>query len=118
MNLKIASINCARALALLPAIVCTAGCNILTPSAHEGSTRHVRLLDLDLTKAAGRRVADERIRQAAEVVCDRVADIDDLGIQIHERKCIDSVVAQATESLRQQIAQRQASQLAQSQDYW
>lgn len=77
-------------------------------------TMHVQLVDLNLSSSEGRRTASERIRRAANVVCSRTANYQDLGMQIHAAKCIEATITKASESLQQQLAQSKAPQVANS----
>ena len=79
------------------------------PVAHQ-----VKLADLDLTTDAGRQIAEQRIRQAARLVCTRVAD--ELDLSHHENfiKCVDSAVTTAGARLQAQLNQQAPSKLAQA----
>jgi UrcA family protein len=102
-------------LAVLPtAVLSLTTCFGLPVGAREPGTIHVQLVDVDLRTPGGRQTANQRIRRAARAVCSRVADHQDLGLQIHVAKCIELTIANATQSLQQQIARSEAQRVAQS----
>ncbi len=110
------NINAIRRLAVASSLVIfgmTAWC-VATASGLETSSMHVQLMDLDLTTPGGRQIAYDRVHRAADTVCSRVSDHEDLGRQPHVVACIDRVMAKANLALEQLASRSESIQVAKS----
>lgn len=78
----------AAALLTLAPVVCAAA----SPPAPDGLSQRVRVADLDLRSEAGARVALQRIRQAADVVCGGEPDGRELARYSAFQTCVRTAV--------------------------
>jgi len=109
---------CAGATAPVRAGAATAGCGVNTAvatgsvsgTAVERRSTTVSFADLDLTTAAGRQVAQQRLHEAARRLCARLSDSADLGHQPHFVACVERASAIAMRQLGQsEMVARRAS---------
>jgi UrcA family protein len=64
----------------------------------------VSVADLDQSTPEGARIAEQRLRHAARVLCGRLSDELDLGSQPHFVACVDQAMADAQRSLAMQLS--------------